>query len=232
MREELEDHEIVVNKFTEESVKDFRKKVNRLASVDPSMPIVVTIDSYGGYVDSFNTMLSIMKSVPNTFITVCQGKAMSAGAALLSLGDIRFCDSDARIMIHEASGGAVGHADDIKTDAKEHERINRQIMDLIAARCGMSYEQLKAIIKENEGRDLYLTAQQAKNIGLIDFIGLPLVRPSVSYSVEVLPSKKPIVIEDKTGSMAIAKGLLNDLVKATKKPVKKKTESKKKSKKK
>lgn len=229
MREELDDNEIVVNKFTEESVKDFRKKVNRLASIDPSMPIVVTIDSYGGYVDSFNTMLSIMKSVPNTFVTVCQGKAMSAGAALLSLGDIRFCDSDARIMIHEASGGAVGHADDIKTDAKEHERINRQIMDLIAARCGKTYEELKSIIKENEGRDLYLTAQQAKDIGLIDFIGLPLIRPSVSYSVEVLPAKRPVVIEDKT-TTKVAEKLLKVLIKANKKSSKK-TESKKKTKK-
>ncbi len=214
--DEHEEVEIVVNKFSEESAKDFRKKVQRFAAHDPNMPIVVYIDSYGGNADAFNNMLSVLKSVPNTIITVCQGKAMSAGAALLAVGDVRFCDEDARIMIHEASGGALGHADDVKTDAKEFDRLNLQIMTLIANRCGKTYEQLKALIRDNEGRDLYLTAKQALDIGLIDFIGLPLVRPMISYSVEVLPPKKKVKIENETKS-------------ALKPKKKTKTESKKKS---
>ena len=215
MREEIEETEIVVNKFNEESVKDFRKKVHKLSSMDPNMPIVITIDSYGGYVDSFNTMLSIMRSVPNTFVTVCQGKAMSAGAALLSLGDIRFCDPSARIMIHEASGGAVGHADDVKTDAKEFDRLNMELMTLIANRCGKTYEELKSMIIANMGRDLYLTAQQAKHIGLIDFVGLPMIKASVEYSVQCIPPKAKVKIQDKTTQV--------------KKEVKTKTDTKKKT---
>lgn len=193
--EDHEDNDIIVNKFSEESAKEFRKKVLRLASHDPTMPIVVYIDSYGGNADAFNSMLATLKSVPNTIITVCQGKAMSAGAALLAAGDVRFCDSDARVMIHEASGGALGHVDDVKTDAKEFDRLNLQIMTMIANRCGKTYEQLKSLIRDNDGRDLYLTAQQAKDIGLVDFIGLPQIRPIVSYAVECLPPKAKVSIE-------------------------------------
>lgn len=221
--EELEDNSIVVNKFSEESVRDFRKKVMAVAYTDPSMPVVVYIDSYGGNADAFNTMLSIMRSVPNTIITVCQGKAMSAGAALLAAGDVRFCDADARIMIHEASGGAMGSADDVKTDAKEFDRLNLQIMTFIANKCNKTYEQLKAIIRENEGRDLYLTPKQALELGIIDFIGLPQIRPVMTYTVELLPVKKKVQLAEQES----VESILDKII--TKKVSKKtKTDSKKK----
>jgi ATP-dependent Clp endopeptidase proteolytic subunit ClpP len=211
--EELESHDIVVNRFSEESVKDFRKKVNRL-SVDPSMPIIVYIDSYGGNVDSLNSMLSIMKSVPNIFVTVCQGKAMSAGAALLAAGDIRFSDADSRIMIHEASGGVVGSVDDVKTDAKEFDRLNLQLMTMIANKCGKTYTELKTLIRDNEGRDLYLTAEQAKDIGLIDFVGLPQVKSTLTYSVECVPTKKRVQIKNEVDPKpTIKKKIKTDLKK-------------------
>ena|ERR1035437_11125451 len=99
--EELESNDIVINKFNEESVKDFKKKLIKQSMMDPTMPIIVQIDSYGGSVDSFHSMLAVIKTVSNPIVTVCIGKAMSAGAALLAVGDVRFCDSDARIMLHE-----------------------------------------------------------------------------------------------------------------------------------
>jgi ATP-dependent Clp endopeptidase proteolytic subunit ClpP len=210
--EELDHGDIVVNKFTEESVEKFRKRVHRL-SADPSMPIVIYIDSYGGNVDALNSMLSIMKSVNNVFVTVCQGKAMSAGAALLAAGDIRFSDADSRIMIHEASGGVVGSVDDVKTDAKEFDRLNLQLMTMIANKCGKTYDQLKTLIRDNEGRDLYLTAEQAKSIGLIDFIGLPQVKPMITYSVECLPPKKKVIFEKDEPKMPIKKKSKTDLKK-------------------
>jgi ATP-dependent Clp endopeptidase proteolytic subunit ClpP len=214
--EEAESNDIVVNKFTEESVREFRKKVHRLSS-DPNMPIVVYIDSYGGNVDSLNSILSIIKSVPNVFVTVCQGKAMSAGAALLAAGDIRFSDVDSRIMIHEASGGVVGSVDDVKTDAKEFDRLNLQLMTMIANRCGKTYNELKALIRDNEGRDLYLTAEQAKKIGLIDFIGLPQIKSIISYTVECAPIKKKLEIK---------KEFSEEKIKQTKKVIKKKKSKK------
>lgn len=193
---EQHDDTIIVNKFNEDSAREFRKRVFKASSADPSMPIVVYIDSYGGYVDALNNMLATMRMVPNKFVTVCVGKAMSAGAALLAAGDFRFCDVGSRIMIHELSGGAVGSIDDIKTDAKESDRLNLQLMTDIATRCGKTYKELKQIIKDNEGRDLYLTADQAKEFGIVDFIGLPAIKPVVMYAIETLPEKKYEKIDD------------------------------------
>lgn len=187
---ELFDDGIMINKFNEESAKDFRKKVLRISQADPNLPIVVYIDSYGGYVDSLNSMLATMRSVPNQFVTVCVGKAMSCGAALLAAGDFRFCDIGGRVMIHELSGGLGGNIDDMKTDAKESDRLNLSLMTAIAERCGLTYNQLKQKIKDNEGRDLYLTAEAAKQFGIIDFVGLPIVKPIVMYAIETLPEKK------------------------------------------
>jgi len=193
---EHHDDTIIVNKFNEESAREFRKRVFKASAADPSMPIIIYIDSYGGYVDALNNMLATMRMVPNKFVTVCVGKAMSAGAALLAAGDIRFCDVGSRVMIHELSGGAVGSIDDIKTDAKESDRLNLQLMTEIATRCGKTYKELKQIIVNNEGRDLYLTAEQAKEFGIVDYVGLPSIKPVIMYSIETLPEKKYEKIED------------------------------------
>jgi ATP-dependent Clp protease protease subunit len=182
--------EIIVNKFTEESAKEFRKQVLKKSATNHIIPITVYIDSYGGYVDALNSMLATMRSVSNEFITVCIGKAMSCGAVLLSAGDYRFCDKDARVMIHEVSAGAFGTNDNIKNSAKETDRLNKQLMTFIAKRCGKSYDQLKKSIKDNDADDLYLTASEALNFGVVDFVGLPNLVQHVQYELQTLPEKK------------------------------------------
>ena len=182
--------DIVVNKFTEETALKFRTQIQKRSLLDPSMPIIVYIDSYGGQVDALNHMISTLESVPNTIITVCVAKAMSCGAVLLSAGDVRFIDKHARVMIHEVSGGAFGSVDDVKNDVEEMNRLNIQLMTFISKRCKLSYNELKQKIKDNEGRDLFLTAQQAKDIGIVEYIGLPVVKPVVMYQVEAIPEKK------------------------------------------
>jgi ATP-dependent Clp protease protease subunit len=182
--------EIVVNKFTEESSNKFAKELNEAASLDPNHPITVSIDSYGGYAYSLINMMESLRSVPNPIITVCKGKAMSCGAILLAMGDHRFCGKDSSIMIHEISGGAIGHIDDIKVDAAESVRLNLQIMTQLAERMGMSYEDFKAKIHVDGRRDWYLTPQEAKEVGLVHQIGMPLIKPIVMYSIDVVPEKR------------------------------------------
>jgi ATP-dependent Clp protease protease subunit len=183
-------NDIIVNKFTEESAKNFRSKVLKQSSLDPNMPIVVYIDSYGGYVDACNSMLETLHQVPNSIITVCIGKAMSCGAVLLAAGDYRYCGRHSRVMIHEVSGGAIGNIDDIKNSVDETDRLNLQLMSFIADRCNMSYKQLKQILKDNDGRELYLTAEQAKEFGIVDFIGTPSIQPIIAYEVESVPERE------------------------------------------
>lgn len=190
----MENHnkfEINVTKFTEDSAEKFSKALHEATSIDTNHPITINIDSYGGYCYSLINMMETLRSVPNPIITVCKGKAMSCGAILLAMGDRRFCGKDSSIMIHEISGGAVGHIDDIKVDAEESLRLNRQIMTQLAQRMGMTYDQMKAKISNNVGRrDWFLTANEAKSVGLVDEVGMPLVKPIVMYSIEIAPERK------------------------------------------
>jgi ATP-dependent Clp protease protease subunit len=190
MNKEIYDTEIYVSRFTEESAKDFRRKLKYRSAKDPNVPIDIYIDSYGGYVDSLNSMLAAMNEVPNQIVTVCVGKAMSCGAVLLAAGDHRFCDPMARILVHEISGGAIGHNDDIQTDARESARLNKQMMEFLAMRCNKSYNDIKRIMKDEDARDLYLTAEQAKEFGLVDYIGLPQIIPITMYSIEPMEPKQ------------------------------------------
>jgi ATP-dependent Clp protease protease subunit len=186
--------EITVNKFNEESAGKFQKELFEASSIDASHPITIFIDSFGGYVYSLLNMMESLSQVQNPIITVCKGKAMSCGALLLAMGDQRFCGKNSSIMIHEISGGAFGNVDDIKFEADEYVRLNLELNTMLAAKMGMTYQQLKDKITAGGKRDWYLTAKEAKELGLVHTIGMPLVKPIIMYSIDVVPEKK-IVIE-------------------------------------
>lgn len=212
--------DIVVNSFTEESAKAFREQVISRAVADSQAPITIYIDSYGGYLDSLNNMLETIEQVPNPIITVCQGKAMSCGAALLAAGDHRFCGRNSRVMIHQGSSGTWGPIESQQNDVDENKRINKQLMLMISARCGMSLRAFKEEMKkrlhrnDDEARDLYLPAESAVELGIVDFVGMPHIRPITQYVVEVAP-KKTYEQPEKTIKKKVTK-------KATKKKISKK----------
>ena len=192
MKRDRGSDEIWVNEFTEESARDFREAVIEASRMDSVRPIIVYIDSYGGIVDSLATMIETMDSVPNPFITVAVGKAMSCGAILLSHGDVRFCGQYSRIMIHEVSGG-VSHGDvhDQHADAIEVKRLNKQFMGLLAKNCNIKggYDGLRKMIKNQDGRDHYMNAEQALKFGVVDGVGMPKIEKVKIYQVNVLPEK-------------------------------------------
>lgn len=182
--------DIIVNSFNEESARQFRKQVMIRNAQDPNMPIVVYIDSYGGYLDSLNSMLETIGQVSNPIITVCIGKAMSCGAVLLAAGDHRFCGKFSRVMIHQSTGGDYGPVEGLQKNVDECKRVNDTFMSFLAKRCSKSLTELKQVIKDNESRDFYLDADQSKKFGIVDFVGTPLIKPIVMYQVEVAPDKK------------------------------------------
>ena len=182
--------EIIVNTFNEESSRQFRKQVAARNAQDPNMPIIVYIDSYGGYLDSLNSMLETINQVPNPIITVCLGKAMSCGAVLLAAGDYRFCGKFSRVMIHQSTGGDYGPVEGLQKNVDECKRVNDMFMSFLAKRCNKTLAQLKQIIKDNESRDFYLDADSCKKFGIVDFIGTPIIKPISMYQVDVAPDKK------------------------------------------
>ncbi len=187
--------EIWVNKFDEASAAMFRDRLLKTVSVDPAQPIVIYIDSYGGYVDSLAKMIDTMDEVTNRFgttlITVCMGKAMSCGAILLSHGDIRYCGTNSRVMIHEVSSVAFGDVHDIANDAQETKRLNEHFLGLLANNCNIKngYKGLRKIIKERDGRDIWLDADESLKFGIVDYVGLPKITKLTQYT-SIVPEEE------------------------------------------
>lgn len=181
-KDDLEDI-IWVTEFTEESAKDFAEKLFKKSEKDSIQPIVVYIDSYGGEIHSLFSMISAMDSVPNKIITVCMGKAMSAGSALLSHGDIRYVNEHSRIMLHEATSGTGGNVNDIKIDTKELEFLNDAFLNILAKNCGKPLSRVKKLFT-NKKREIYLGAKESVEFGIADRIGMPKINKVVKYEIE------------------------------------------------
>jgi ATP-dependent Clp protease, protease subunit len=196
-RKESEDdskgEEIWVTKFDEEHAQKFREAVMSNTKLDQHKPIVIYIDSYGGYVDSLAKMIETVDEVPNPIVTVCMGKAMSCGAVLLSHGDLRFCGKHSRIMVHEVSGGSFGDVHDMYADAEETKRLNEHFLGLMAKNCGFnSYSEFRKWMKQQDGRDRYMNAEDAKRFGIIDAVGVPRINSSTLYEIQLLQDQKKV----------------------------------------
>lgn len=183
--------EIYVTAFTEKSAQRFRQQVHEVVDeCGPDKPIIVYIDSYGGYADSLASMLETMDEVPNPFITVAIGKSMSCGAILLSHGDYRFCGRYARVMVHEVQSVVWGNARTMKNDLNETLRLNRKLMELLAKNCGMkSYEELKDRFKQKDADELWMGPEDALKFGIVDHVGMPKLIPVNAFQCAVLPEK-------------------------------------------
>ena len=202
---------VYVNKFDEENAQKFRECMIKASSVDANMPIIIYIDSYGGQVDSLLKMLETMDEIPNLKITVAMGKAMSCGAVLLSHGDVRFCGKHSRVMIHEISGGTFGNVHDMNIDVQEMGRMNLHVLNLLAINCGFkNAAELRLVLKQIDGTDLYLDAEGALKFGIIDAVGLPKVIPRAIYEVVAIPPKqekrKKVMMRDDKEAKDLGKG--------------------------
>jgi ATP-dependent Clp protease protease subunit len=195
---------IWVTQFTENSARTFVDDVMRRHLKDPTEPLIVYINSYGGEVDALLSMVDALDGITNPLITVCIGKAMSCGAILFSHGDARFMGRNARAMIHEVSGGAVGNVVDVEQDVNELRRIHKVSMALLARNCGKAAKDLHKLFREK--RDIYLDAKAAVEFGLADMIGIPVLNKSVVYDIALKrplnperftrKSRKPLTVDD------------------------------------
>lgn len=137
-----------------------------LESEDPEKDIIMYINSPGGVVTAGMAIYDTMNYIKPDIQTVCIGQAASMGALLLGAGakGKRFALEHARIMIHQPLGGASGQATDIEIQAKEILRIKKMLSQILADSTGKS---LDDILTDTE-RDNYMSAEEAKEYGLID----------------------------------------------------------------
>lgn len=184
---------IWVNKFTEDSARAFVKQLHYQSRRDSTAPILIYIDSNGGEAYALLTMIAAIEQVPNEIITVALSKAMSAGAVLLSCGDVRFASEHATIMLHEISAGAVGHIDDMHVQHASITKLNEKLMKLVMKK--IKFKGGAAAFKKllSGPRDLYLDADEAKKLGFVDHIGIPMLYKNVAvqHVLSSNPRKEP-----------------------------------------
>jgi ATP-dependent Clp protease protease subunit len=137
-----------------------------LDSDDQTKPIYLYINSPGGSVTAGMAMYDTMQYIKSEVITICVGLAASMGSFLLAAGTKgkRMALPHSRIMIHQPSGGTRGQATDIEIEAREILRIRRQLNDIYAERTGQPLSK----IEKDMDRDFFMSAQEAKEYGLID----------------------------------------------------------------
>ena len=149
------------------SADDVMAQLLVLESQDPDSPITMYINSPGGSFTALTAIYDTMQYIKPQIQTVCLGQAASAAAVLLAAGSAgrRLALPNARILIHEpAMEGMHGQASDIAIVADELERMNDWLCTTLALHTGKSADEIKNDIQ----RDKILTAEAAKEYGLVD----------------------------------------------------------------
>ncbi len=137
-----------------------------LESENPNKDIAFYINSPGGVVTAALAMYDTMQYIKPAVSTVCIGQAASAGSLLLTAGAAgkRFSLPNSRIMIHQPSGGARGMASDIEIAAQEILKLRQRLNEIYVKHTGQKLE----TIEKAMDRDKFLSAEEAKEFGLID----------------------------------------------------------------
>ena len=137
-----------------------------LESDNPSKDISFYINSPGGVVSAGLAIYDTMQYVRSPVSTVCIGQAASMGSLLLCSGakDKRFALPNARVMVHQPSGGAQGQASDIEIQAREILHLRRRLNEIYHRHTGQPVEAIERKLE----RDAYMSAEEARDFGLVD----------------------------------------------------------------
>lgn len=175
---------VYVSKFNEESAKQFNYDMNEAAFTEQEI-IPVVIDSYGGEVYSLINMIDTINSMDKKVATIAKGKAMSCGSLLLTCGTkgYRYVTKNTAVMIHDISAGLFGKIEEIKADAKQGEKIQKWMLNLLDTNCGKTSGYFEKEIHERHHADWYLTAEECVKEGLVDRIGSPSFQIETKFSV-------------------------------------------------
>ncbi len=139
-----------------------------LESENPNKDIAFYINSPGGVVSAGLAIYDTMQYIRAPVSTVCIGQAASMGSLLLAAGakDKRYALPNARVMVHQPSGGAQGQASDIAIQAREILTLRRRLNEIYLRHTG----QLLEAIESKMERDSYMSADEAKEFGLVDLV--------------------------------------------------------------
>ena len=139
-----------------------------LESENPKKEIYMYINSPGGVVTSGMAIYDTMQYIKSPVSTVCIGQAASMGSLLLCAGhkDMRVALPNARVMVHQPSGGFRGQASDIQRHADDIQALKKRLNEIYVKHTGNKY----AVIEKTLDRDFFMTAEEAKDFGIVDHV--------------------------------------------------------------
>ena len=139
-----------------------------LESENPKKEIYMYINSPGGSVTSGMAIYDTMQYIKSPVSTVCIGQAASMGSLLLCAGhkDMRVALPNARIMVHQPSGGFRGQASDIQRHAEDIQAMKKRLNEIYVKHTGNKY----AVIEKTLDRDFFMTAEESKDFGIVDHV--------------------------------------------------------------
>jgi ATP-dependent Clp protease protease subunit len=175
------------------AARDFVEDLNRMEREDPNQPVLVLIDSYGGYVHDLLVMVAAMKTSKLEIRTCAVGVAMSCGAILLSCGTKgkRYAMPYSTVMIHEVSSIAFGSMADLENEVEETKRLNEILFTILAENCGLSLAELMETLRGDNGRrEHYFSPEDAVAFGIVDEVvtDFSAILPMVAASAETTPT--------------------------------------------
>ena len=153
-----------------------------LESENPNKDIAFYINSPGGVVSAGLAIYDTMQYIRSPVSTVCVGQAASMGSLLLCAGNKgkRFALPNARVMVHQPSGGAQGQATDIEIQAREILSLRKRLNEIYVRHTGQPIEAIERKLE----RDSYMSAEEAQEFGLVDQVveNRPLPDPEAAKS--------------------------------------------------
>lgn len=139
-----------------------------LESENPKKEIYMYINSPGGVVTAGMAIYDTMQYIKSPVCTVCIGQAASMGSLLLCAGekDMRIALPNARVMVHQPSGGFRGQASDIQRHANDIQQLKKRLNEIYVQHTGQKY----AVVEKTLDRDFFMTAQEAMDFGIVDHV--------------------------------------------------------------
>ena len=139
-----------------------------LEAENPKKEVSLYINSPGGVVTAGLAIYDTMQFIRPKVSTLCIGQAASMGSLLLAAGEAgsRYCLPNARVMVHQPSGGFQGQASDILRHAEDIMKIKRRLNEIYVRHTGRDYD----TIENTLDRDHFMSAEEAKDFGLVDFV--------------------------------------------------------------
>lgn len=154
--------------FSDELASSVIAQLLFLEAQDPDKDITMYIYSPGGYVSAAFGIYDTMNYIKSDVSTICVGSAASGAAFIVSAGakGKRYALKNARIMIHQVSGGADGHVEDMSIRFKETQAVNELWIQELSKCTGKKVAQ----IRKDMNRDYYMSAEEAKTYGIVDAV--------------------------------------------------------------